>query len=157
MAKKSAASMKPKHAAEVVEIDVEKKFEEAKTGLVTIIEAQIRNCDRIDNLWDTYEEIRISCEDDSIHKISFAQDACNEMVDTYKKLLDIVKGLELSTFTADNYVDPIAHLVPSRMNCAGFKSMYLDYVIWRCIRPVGEKLEQLYMTVKNYNPLTDIG
>lgn len=148
--KKSAASVKPvKMNAETTNVDPRDCFDDAKKGILIIIDAQIRNCNRVDNLADTYSEMR---EWDKDVSVSDAQDVCDMMVATYEDIKTIVENLEFEDFSNEEYSDPVADLVPTRFGIEDPVELYFAWVKWQCVRPIGEKLEQLRMTVVSNVP-----
>lgn len=145
MASKKAASMRPK--AKTMKISEEENkayFDDAKEGLKVVINAAIRNCDRIDNLVDTWQEMKNWGMDPHINE---ANAICEGMKVDYENALDVVNDLKFEDFVQKDMEDPILPFIPDRHSITTIEQMYDAYTTFRVFRPIGEKLEQIHMVV----------
>lgn len=122
-------------------IDIEAKFAEAVEGMKLICKAQIRNVDRIDSLVGTYNDLDAWDLDTSIDAV---QKAVDEEKKNYETALEVIEGLKLDDFKKKDMEDPIAPFIPDRFGITNMQEMYDAFTIFRCLRPYGEKIEQLH-------------
>lgn len=148
MTKKSAASLKPVKTPEWA--DPRKHFDEAKKVVEMTLDAQIKNIDRIDNLVDIWQELCSWGMWDSSLETKFspaAVDECKKIVDymkiVYEDIREIVWQIEYDDIASDEWIDPFAKMLPDIKGITGPLDMYYGYTRFRCVRPVGEKFEQI--------------
>lgn len=125
-------------------VDVEKQFNEAVEGMKLIIRAQQRNVNRIDNMVECSVRLHDWELDDGIENV-------NKMIDLEEKeydiAMDIVSGLKLEDFKKEDMDDPVAPFIPDRFGVQNRQEMYEAYVSYRCLRPLGERIENLHRLV----------
>ena len=141
---KRAASAKVKRQDEQAPFDPESYFNEAKDGMLTIIDAQIRNCDRIDCLVGARNDLKDFGLSAMVHD---SQSVCDLMKDTFGKLRVVVEDLKYKDFTKEDMKDPVLSLVPTRTKIKGDREMFDAMTIFNCVRPIGEKLEILHIKI----------
>lgn len=131
--------------------ELTEKFDEAVSGLTMICTAQINNVNRIDNLFNTYDRLKElglpGMVDNKNDSIAYVQKMVDEEAKNYEIILEILEGLTLDEMIADKYKDPFEPFIPDRYGITDYEQMYLAYLTFVCIRPYGEKLEQLRNTL----------
>lgn len=137
-------SKKDKNVPVSPEIDIEARFNEAVEGMKLICKAQIKNVDRIDSLVGTYQDL---INWDLAADIASVQAAVDEEKKNYETALDIIEGLKLGDFKKKEMQDPIAPFIPNRYGITNKQEMYDAFVVFKCLRPYGEKIEQLHSIV----------
>lgn len=148
MTKKSAASLKPAKKAD--QSYSRQRFEDAKKVVEMTIDAQIKNIDRIDNLVDIWQELDAWGAFDIDNYPKFSENAVNEckkVVDymkiVYEDIREIVLQIEYDDIASDEWTDPFVKMLPDAKGVTGPLDMYYGYTRFRCVRPVGEKFEQI--------------
>lgn len=148
MTKKSAASLKP--VVKIDKIDPRQRFDEAKKVVEMTIDAQIKNIDRIDNLVEIWQELDAWGAFDIGNYPKFSENAvdeCKKVVDymkiVYEDIREIVLQIEYDDIASDEWTDPFAKMLPNAKGTTDALDMYYGYTRFRCVRPVGEKFEQI--------------
>ena len=157
MTKKSAASLKP--VAKTDKIDPRQRFEEAKKVVEMTLEAQINNIDRIDNLVDIWHELDSwgafypdranACSKFSTEAVDQSKKVVDYMRIVYEDIREIVRQIEYDDIAGDEWVDPFQKMLPNAKGTTDALDMYYGYTRFRCVRPVGEKFEQIRSIVRS--------
>lgn len=145
MAKKSAASMKPAQKFVSEERTPEEYFNEAKAGLLAIVDAYIKHATRPDKV---LEDVATA------QQFNYEEPAClgwcmaKERLDVYNKCKEIMSKLELDYLVNENWVDPFEDfIVYIDEDNKQLSSMLLNYAKFEAVRMFGEKVESLRFTL----------
>lgn len=144
MARKSAASTKPKKTISEQRTP-EEYFDEAKSGLLMIVESYEKNSTRVDNIFN----MMIFVKELGINDIDFALKIALAKKATYSRVKEIINSLVFDKFmkTED---DPFVDLL-EYMDCTtglSMQDLLLKNARFEAVRPFGEKIEQLRITLK---------
>lgn len=120
------------------------KFEESISGMVLVIDAAIRNSNRIDILVNAYETMDERGMEPDVH---MAQVTVNQMADDLENLREIVSDLRFVDFCKEDMDDPFKPFIPDREGITTKEQMYDAYTTWEVYRPFGEKVENLHRMV----------
>lgn len=118
-------------------------FEEAKAGLLLIAESYEKNALRVDNVLRDYVSINKDAECDFKYAINFAKIKKK----TYKEIISRLKKLsfEFVTFESDPFIDMIKYIDNDKIDLTSAFDMY---AVFEAVRPFGEKVETLKITIK---------
>lgn len=147
MTRKSAASVKAVKKSVAEERTPEEYFEEAKAGLDVIASAYIKNCMRIDNVFDMFLSLKSldCCEINFIDAIVLSKGKRN----IYETIKERINNFEYDDFTKEDMDDPFIDMLeyvdekqPDHVRDAMFK-----LVKFNAVRPFGEKVEEMHMKI----------
>lgn len=154
MAKKSASQVKPKAKVDVNK-EIEEAFDEFKKGINAILDNEIRNAVRVDNLFVMFQTIRLDWKLDYLDDIKYpegkafgyAKDLCEMQKNTYKILKLKFNELKVEDLKAKDLPDPFLPLLRPIDEISTARSLIEDYIVFRCVRPFGERLEQMHAKI----------
>lgn len=146
MTKKSAAKVKPVKDGKSIseERTPEEYFNEAKAGLDTIISSYIKNCMRIDNVFDLYLAVK------DISDITFpnAISLSNLKQKTYEEVRNRISSFKFDDFINEEMPDPFADMLEYiDGNEHDLYTAIEKLVKFNSVRPFGEKVEQLHYEI----------
>lgn len=125
----------------------EEQFNISVEGMKIIFRAQIKNATRIDKFIQIYElaqELNVDC---TIHDIN---NLVEHSLNMYKLSDEIIKSLNYKQFIVDKdkFVNPVDAYIPHADKVETPYLMIKCYVTWKCLAPLGERIERLYRLVQ---------
>lgn len=146
MTKKSAASMKPVNKSVSEERTPEEYFAEGKAGLIAIAKSYERNAMRIDKVLQEMMFLKnsgiIAAHEETAILL------CLTKQDTYGVLVRRLERMEFDDMEKDEdpFIDLICYV--EKGQTPDVKQMFIDHAIFDAARPIGEKVEQLKITIR---------
>lgn len=135
--------------------DVKDYITDALKGFETIVDAGIRNAMRVDNVAETMLQWADFCQRLGQDRPYIADGLyfSDHAKKTFERIRAIVADIDPEIFFAEDPIkDPFADLVQNYSIEDGDLSdldIFKDMIAYRCVRPFGEKLEQLHFLVKD--------
>lgn len=146
MSKKSAASVKPVNKSVSEERTPEEYFAEGKAGLIAIAKSYERNAMRIDKVLQEMMFLKdsgiIAAHEETAVLL------CITKRNTYSELVRRLEKLEFEDMEKDDdpFIDLICYVEVGQT--PDVKQMFVDHAIFDAARPIGEKVEQLKITIR---------
>lgn len=128
-------------------------FDEAKEAFAMTVETNVITAQRIDFLmWvrdQAYKFWGNKLDDMLVMKerLSYIKELQELCVDTYKKIVEIVKTFELDEFEKEEMKDYFEDLVPKVADIDSEKKMLEAELIFLTVQPYGSKMNQLHQLV----------
>lgn len=122
----------------------EEYFDEAKLGLITIAKSCRKNATRVDKIIQTFA----SLNKDIKTTWDRAIDYCVIQENTYDSIIERLEDLtfeSMSNFDDDPFIDLIDYIDDNRYLLIDAMD---SYAVFEAVRPFGEKIEALKMTLK---------
>lgn len=144
---KRTASMKPKKDDRAItdERTPEEYFDEAKAGLLAIVESYDKNATRPDKVISEILNLKQFkyCYDDE----KLAMDMIKARKDAYNKIAARLTYMTFEKITADDWEDPFADMLEYIDDVPEFPDLMRKWARFDSVRPFGEKVEQLRITL----------
>lgn len=160
MVRKSAAKIKPIKVANSDKFlkenqlpPIEDTFEKMKQGYITTLETAIKLAERVDNLLNIRDYAlkfwgnKIDNLFTSTEELAYYKELQDISVDTYRKMLGIANGFELSEFLKDDMVDYFEPIMPKVNDILTTKSLCAAGLEFLTIKPFGEKMAAMHHTI----------
>lgn len=128
-------------------------FDEAKEAFAMTVETNVITAQRIDFLmWVRDQAYKFwgNKLDDMLvmhERLSYIKELQELCVDTYKKIVEIVKTFELDEFEKEEMKDYFEDLVPKVTDIDSEKEMLEAELIFLTVQPYGSKMNQLHQLV----------
>lgn len=133
----------------VTEDQIREEWETAIKGIETLLEAQVAKCQRVDYLFELKHFWCTVNKDINCPGPSYFYEVTNLCTATYEKMIDIVDNMKFEDFTTELPRDLLTGPLMSADDCKTWTEAYEEIMVWECLRPYGEKLEQLCSIVMN--------
>lgn len=154
---KRAASAKPAPKKIADERTPEEYFEEAKLGLITIAESYKKNASRPDHVLDVLDNVYsyYSTNNENLNSSLNLTCAIIELRKEYlDKIIDKLNTITFEQMTAEEWEDPFSDWLTSviYIDTTAPDDLVMSWLlkancIFNCVRPFGEKLEKLRITL----------
>ena len=151
MTRKSAASVKPVKRQQVEELaPIEDVFETGRKGIEIIVETNIVTAKRVDNMLNIRDYALKFFEHHPFQPdMEYYAELQELSVSTYEKILEIVKGLKLEQFTAEELDDPFADLVPKAEDMQSEHDLCKAGIVFLSVKPYGSQLIKLHTMIQD--------
>lgn len=125
----------------------EEYFDEAKMGLLAIVDSYKRNASRPDNVVQDYARVRELGSD----SVNLACDMVESRKAVYREVEKRLDDMTFDMIVADEWEDPFADMLEyvetNNCNTVYFEQLMCQWARFDAVRPFGEKVEQLRMTL----------
>lgn len=152
MAKRTASMKAAQQKSVADERTPEEYFDEAKSGLLAIVDSYDRNAARPDNVVSdlvSIKEILVTEKPD----INLALKMVSMRKEIYKEVALRLEAMTFEKITAEEWDDPFSDLLeyvdldPGAPELVVFDDLMCKLARFDAVRPFGEKVEQLRMTL----------
>lgn len=144
---KSAASFKPvknKNKSVADDRTPEEYFNEAKSGLIAICESYKRNAYRPDKVVSEYANLK----DLGFDNLDLAMKMIGSRITVYDIVLERLNAITFEAITSDEWNDPFEDMIEYVTDaCISLEVLMCKYACFDAVRPFGEKVESLRMTL----------
>lgn len=140
---KRTASSKPKKAI-TDKRSPEEYFNEAKEGLLAIVNSYYKNASRPDKV---IEECVFLNNFNNDLNIPLALGMIEERKDVYLKVIDKITDLTFDNIISDEWEDPFSEMLEYIDSVEDINELMLKYARFDAVRPFGEKVEKLRITL----------
>ena len=157
MTRKSASKIKPlKTQRKVERVPLEELFNDAKDGNVLIAETQVKIAERTDNTANIRDFCRKFFGDERYfeEEIENGLQLVNELqdlsIDTYKKILEVIKGWKLEDFTKETVDDMFEDIVYTREDIGDNpRGLCKACLVWLSVRPYADKMLKMHQYIQD--------
>lgn len=151
MGRKSAASakiIKPMRQEELAPL--EEVFETGKQGIILIVETNIVTAKRVDNLLNIRDyALKFFDKHAFDPDLSYYKDLQQVSIETYEKILEVVKGMTLEQFEAEELDDLLADIIPPIDEIDDEHALCRAGIIFLSVKPYGSQLIKLHTLIQD--------
>lgn len=151
MARKSAASVKPVKSMKAEPlVPIEEVFATGKEGITLIVETNITTAKRVDNLLNIRDYALKFFEHSSFEPdIAYYKELQKISVETYEKVLEIVKGMELDQFLPEELDDLFADIMPKAEDMLDEHDLCKAGIVYLSVKPYGNQIIRLHKMIQD--------